>query len=179
MENLGSNIYEFLCWTCRRLIGVAHMRVFADHFSSEPWQWSTMHYWRIGHPLDLTDVVLFFLTMLAMGLLHITRPVLPRYVIALDYPPATASSMAAVCGPTPNCSRSLGACWLISWSSAPQDIHERLWKANPEQCTVLKGIPFKNGEPVQDNPPLPNWCRHTFNNIMHYVIARWTFISSY
>ena len=93
--------------------------------------------------------------------------------------PATASSMAAVCGPTPNCSRSLGACWLISWSSAPQDIHERLWKANPEQCTVLKGIPFKNGEPVQDNPPLPNWCRHTFNNIMHYVIARWTFISSH
>ena len=94
------------------------MRVFSDHFSSEPWQWSTMHYWRIGHPLDLTDVVLFFLTMLAMGLLHITRPVLPRYVIALDYPPATASSMAAVCGPTPNCSRSLGACWLVSWSSA-------------------------------------------------------------
>ena len=26
---------------------------------------------------------------------------------------------------------------------------------------LLKGIPFKDGEPVQDNLPLPNWCRHT------------------
>ena len=26
---------------------------------------------------------------------------------------------------------------------------------------LLKRIPFKDGEPVQDNLPLPNWCRHT------------------
>ena len=75
----------FPCWTGLPLFGAQHKHGFVVRFSFEPWQWSTTHYWLIGHRLGLIDAVSFFLTRLVKGLHHRVRQVLPRCVIVPDY----------------------------------------------------------------------------------------------